>query len=196
MGLGYGFRVWVQGWSKVWAHCTCSGFRQGVLKARVRDRRSSRVCSVQATPNILLLLLLLLPNNLLPVSSAGPAVGTRARRALGAAVGRAGRDPRPGPPPSPQPPGLVRRRRHPAPLAALSCRSSPSGRRWGGGSAKGEIGWLVESKRQSASFLLGFWRTAGCRTPVEQQTDKPPHRPRLVIAMRCLTNEIWGVAAL
>ena len=175
MGLGYGFRVWVQGWSKVWAHCTCSGFRQGVLKARVRDRRSSRVCSVQATPNILLLLLLL-PNNLLPVSSAGPAVGTRARRALGAAVGRAGRDPRPGPPPSPQPPGLVRRRRHPAPLAALSCRSSPSGWRGGGLSERRNrlARGVKEAKRLFPSWVLENGRLPNAGGTADGQTSTPP----------------------
>ena len=34
----------------------------------------------------------------------------------------------------------------------------------------------------------------GSRTPVEEQTHMHPRRPRLVIAMRCLLYEIWGVA--
>ena len=34
---------------------------------------------------------------------------------------------------------------------------------------------------------------AGSRTPVGQHTHIHPRRPRLVIAMRCLLYEIWGV---
>ena len=35
---------------------------------------------------------------------------------------------------------------------------------------------------------------AGSRTPVEQQAHIHPRRPRLVLAMRYLLCEIWGVA--
>ena len=35
---------------------------------------------------------------------------------------------------------------------------------------------------------------AGSRTPVEQQAHMHPRRPRLVIALRFLLYDIWGVA--